>query len=214
MHGSEKVYRKHHNDRGEGFAILMEQRGSFLRKHIGKGKKVLDIGCRDGQLTSTYCEGNDVTGADIDSNALRRANERVGIKTIHADLNGDWPFLNSEYDVVVACEFLEHIYFPGLVLEKVNLVLKQDGLLVGSIPHAYSFQSRIKFLLGTKKGTPLEDPTHINHFTYIEFRSLLEKNFDVVEFDTYIPRRYKLLSKIFPYAFAHDLMFAAKKKST
>lgn len=211
MIGLETVYKAHHSNRGFGFAILLKERGSFLRKHIATGKKILDVGCRDGQLTSEYCDGNTVTGADIDSVSLDRAKSKLGIKTVHADLNGDWPFEQGEYDVVVACEFLEHVYFPEVICEKVKKVLKSGGIFVGTIPHAYSLQSRIKFLLGTKSGTALEDPTHINHFKYSEFKDLLEKHFDVIEIDTYVPSRYRWLSPIFPYLFAHDLMFAVRK---
>jgi 2-polyprenyl-3-methyl-5-hydroxy-6-metoxy-1,4-benzoquinol methylase len=211
MEGIETVYNVHHKGRGEGFAILMKERGEFLRRIIGTGKKVLDIGCRDGQLTSQYAFGNDVAGADIDSEALARAEKNLNIKTFHVDLNKDWEFEKNSYDVVVACEFLEHIYFPEEVMKKVKALLKPGGIFVGTIPHAYSVQSRIKFLLGTKKGTPLEDPTHINHFTYLEFKNMLDRNFEMIEIDTYVPKRYQFIAKLFPYAFAHDLMFAVRK---
>jgi len=212
MQGLETVYKAHHERRGDGFAILMKERGAFLRKHVGTGKVVLDIGCRDGQLTGEYASGNTVTGADIDSDALARAAKNVGIATIHTDLNADWTFAPEAYDVVVACEVLEHIYFPDVIFKKVHAVLKPGGLFVGTIPHAYSIQSRIKFLLGTKRGTPLEDPTHINHFKYSDFKLLLEKDYEIIEIATYVPPRYQLLAKLFPYAFAHDLMFSAQKR--
>lgn len=212
MDGLETVYRSHHARRGKGFAIIMDVRGDFLRRHIGNDKNILDIGCRDGALTSTYARGNTVTGADIDSDALVSAKEALDIKTIHVDLNGEWPFEKAHYDVVVACEFLEHVYYPDVVMDKVKQILKPGGQFIGTIPHAYSLQSRIKFLLGIKKGTPLEDPTHINHFTYKEFRKLLDARFEIIEIDTYVPSRYRWLAKLFPYVFAHDLMFAVKAK--
>lgn len=212
MQGLETVYSAHHKNRGEGFALLQEERGAFLRKHVGVGKQVLDIGCRDGQLTSTYAEGNTVTGVDIDSDALARAKQNLGIETIHADLNADWDFANGRtFDVVVSCEFLEHIYFPDVVCEKVKATLKPGGLFVGTVPHAYSVQSRIKFLLGMKRGTPLEDPTHINQFSYKEFKTILERHFTMVEMQADTPPRYRFLAKLFPFAFAHDLMFCVKK---
>ncbi len=211
MKGLEKVYTKHHSKRGEGFAILQEERGAFLRKYIGTGKTVLDIGCRDGQLTSTYVEGNTVTGVDIDTGALERAAENVGIATLHADLNDDWQFTEDTFDAVVACEFLEHIYFPDVICGRIHELLNEGGLFVGTVPHAYSLQSRVKFVLGMKSGTPLEDPTHINHFSYKEFKNILEQKYSVIEIGTYVPPRYRFLARFFPYAFAHDLMFACKK---
>jgi 2-polyprenyl-3-methyl-5-hydroxy-6-metoxy-1,4-benzoquinol methylase len=211
MNGLEIVYKSHHKNRGEGFTILRKERGDFLRKYIGTKKKVIDLGCRDGQLTSEYHIENDVTGVDIDSGALTRAESNLGIKTIHADLNGEWSFGKEMYDVVVACEFLEHVYFPEDVMKKVSSLLKEGGLFVGTVPHAYSLQSRIKFLFGIKKGTPLEDPTHINQFKYEELKNILQKYFEVIEIYAYVPNRYKYFAKIFPYVFGHDLMFAVRK---
>lgn len=212
MQGLETVYKAHHKRRGDGFAILLDARGSWLRKHVGVGKKVLDIGCRDGELTGTYATGNEVTGTDIDSAALARAADKLQIKTVHADLNSDWPFAQGAYDAVVACEFLEHIYFTDVIFEKVNAVLVPGGVFVGTIPHAYSLQSRVKFLLGIKRGTPLEDPTHINHFKFSAFTQLLSEHFEIIEMSSHVPARYRWLSAIAPFAFAHDIFFAARKR--
>jgi 2-polyprenyl-3-methyl-5-hydroxy-6-metoxy-1,4-benzoquinol methylase len=211
MKGIEKVYREHHEGRGRGFAILQKERGAFLKRHIGTGKRVLDIGCRDGQLTSTYYEGNDVTGVDIDEDALNRAKANFGIKIVHHDLNDDWPFEAGSFDVVVACEFLEHIYFPANVAQKVNRILKEDGVFIGTIPHAFSLQSRIKLLFGIKKGTPLQDPTHINHFTVNEFQKILKANFSQVHLEGLTPKRYSILANFFPFLFAHLILFVARR---
>jgi len=212
MKGIEKIYREHHARRGRGFALLLEERGAFLEHHVGKGKKVLDVGCRDGELTATYAEGNLVTGADIDEEALKAAKLKLSLDTKHVDLNDDWPFADGQYDVVVACEFLEHVYFPERIVAGARRSLAPDaGRFVGTIPHAYSLQSRIKFLLGRKDGTPLEDPTHINHFTYREFKSLLSTHFSEITIVGWTPPRYAFLSQFFPYLFAHDLMFVATK---
>lgn len=210
--GLEQMYRRHHAGRGDDFGILLRERGDFLRKHVGQGKTVLDIGCRDGELTATYAQGNKVTGADIDRVALARAEEKLGIMVKHMDLNAEWDVPEHSYDVVVACEVLEHLYYPPVVLEKIARVLTPHGVLVGTVPHAYSLQSRIKFLLGIQRGTPLEDPTHINHFTAKGFRALLGQHFDVLAFEGIVPARYRALSYTAPYLFAHDLLFAARAR--
>ena len=110
----ENVYREHHHGRRRGgFAILEKERGELFNKLVGKGKKVLDLGCRDGVLTKYFTEGNDVTGADIDSQALEEAGRNLGIKTIHFDIQDEqWPIEPNSFDVVVAGELLEHVYFP------------------------------------------------------------------------------------------------------
>ena len=213
--GIEGVYRHHHRTRrGEGFVMLGEERGNFLKKHIGIGKNVLDIGCRDGALTAWYREGNDVWGVDVDRVALARAEEKLGIQTSHSDLNGPWEEIPRGYfDAVVAAELLEHLYYPEVVLEKIAAVLKPGGILVGSIPHAFSIQNRLRLALGTKRGTPLSDPTHINHFWWREFKTLLEKEFIVEEMRPILSKKFSWIPlPAVRMSFAHSLLFVAVKR--
>lgn len=208
MQALESIYTHHHShSREEGFVLMGDERGGFLRDHIGKGKNVLDIGCRDGALTSFFTEGNTVTGIDIDSSALQRASA-LGITTQQVDLNGEWGIPPHSFDVVVAAEVVEHLYYPRLVIEKIHNVLKEEGVLFGSVPNAFSLKHRLRYLCMQKKGTPLEDPTHINHFTVAELHALLSEFFDEVHI--YGLGRYKRLIRLSPQSFAFDLMFEAK----
>ncbi len=208
----ETIYSEHHQSRrGDFFLVNGDVRGEYLRTHVGTGKTVLDIGCRDGALTSYYAAGNTVTGIDIDSAALARAKEKLGIETVHADLNGQWP-VHGPFDAVVACEIIEHLYYPDQVLKKISALLRPGGQLLGSIPHAFSFQSRARLVLGKKQGTALQDPTHINHFWGPEFKKLVEEaGFSDVSMEGIFSRKFKWTSGLFPNAFAHSYVFSAKK---
>lgn len=216
LKGIERIYRHHHETRrGEGFLVLGQERGSFLKKHVGTEKKVLDIGCRDGALTVYYANGNEVWGADIDAVALKRASEKLGIRMLHLDLNSPWNEIpRNTFDVVVAAEIIEHLYYPSVVLEKIAAVLKPEGQLVGSVPHAFSLQNRLRLALGTKRGTPLQDPTHINHFWWREFKNLLEKEFVVEELEPILSKKFSWIPVASArMAFAHSLLFSATKKN-
>ena len=211
--GLEETYRRHHSrSRKTDWAILADERGAWLKKWVGNKKEVLDIGCRDGELTKHYIADNQVLGLDIDKVALERAQEKTGMKIRQVDLNGDWDIANESFDRVVACEVIEHLYHPKVVLEKIAAALKPGGLLIGTIPHAFSLQVRIKFLFGRKDSTPLSDPTHINQFAFKEFKQLLEATFEDIELETVITKRYSWLRPLFPSLFAHTIMFKAKKK--
>ncbi|MEK9153423.1 MAG: methyltransferase domain-containing protein, partial [Patescibacteria group bacterium] len=165
-----ELYSNHNSqERGRGFVIFGQERGCLFTKWLGQGKKILDLGCRDGALTKYYAKGNEILGCDIDQGGLEICRQEMGIETKLVDLNGDWGLSPESFDAVVAAELLEHLYYPEKVLQKIAAVLKPGGVFVGSVPHAFSLINRLRILLGKKDGTPLADPTHINHFTYGEF---------------------------------------------
>jgi 2-polyprenyl-3-methyl-5-hydroxy-6-metoxy-1,4-benzoquinol methylase len=214
MQGLEQVYRRHHtkdNNRKRNHAILAKERSNFIKRNILEGSLVLDIGCRDGELIKFYNNNYTIFGLDIDSEALEIAKNKTGISVRQCDLNGDWDVESEEHDAVVACEVIEHLYHPEIVFKKIYQTLKPGGVLAGSVPHAFNLQTRLKFLFGIKKMSPLADPTHINHFTHKEIQKLLECYFQDIEVVGVCTSRYKFLQNVFPFMFAHTLLFKAKK---
>lgn len=207
---TKEIYEKHHlENRPSDFSLLEMERGDLLKRYIGVGKKVLDIGCRDGVLTKHFSKGNTVLGVDIDDNALAKAGSTLGIRTATVDLNGDWHEINKEkFDVVVMGEVLEHLYFPKKIIAQVVEHLNEGGIFVGSVPNAFSIKHRLRYLIGSKRFTPLSDPTHINQFSHAELRDLLRLYFKKVEIKGL--GRYKLLSKFFPSLIAFDFFFIAE----
>ncbi len=204
------IYAKHHADnRPENFSILEKERGDLLKDTIGLNKKVLDIGCRDGVLTKHFSKDNNVLGVDIDEGALAKAKASLGIETLSVDLNGDWRELKDrKFDVIVAGEVLEHLYFPKKIASQVAEHLNKDGMFIGSVPNAFSLKHRMRYLSGSKKYTPLSDPTHINQFSFSELNTLFEEYFKDVEIIGL--GRYKMLSHLFPSFVAFDFFFICK----
>ncbi len=208
--GNQTIYEYHNiNRRGDGYSLLKKERGTLFAKTIGTGKKILDLGCRDGALTQFFINGNDVLGADIDTLALGKA-AKLGIKILHLDINNTWKELEGQkFDVVVLAETLEHLYYPDNVMNKITSVLNDDGVLIGSVPNAFNLKNRIRLFFGKKRYTPLQDPTHINHFIYSELKDLLQKHFKDVKI---IPLgKYASWDKIMPGMFSFDLVFICKK---
>lgn len=208
----EANYQSHHQSkRRGGFAILEKERGELFRNLIGSGKDVLDLGCRDGVLTRYFTEHNRVTGADIDSVALQVAQSSLGIQTLHFDIQSDtWPVNPASFDVVAAGELLEHVYFPEQVIAKIRDIIRPGGVFVGSVPHAFALKNRLKYALAVKRGTPLEDPMHINHFSWKEMEALLAKYFTYVRL---IPlgNNHLGLKTAMPSLFAYGIAFQCTK---
>lgn len=210
----EHVYGTHHvKRRGKGFVLAGETRGIFLSSAVGISKRVLDIGCRDGALTAFFVTGNRVLGTDIDSEALGRAHVSLGIDTVQTDLNGPWPFPDGSFDAIVAAEVLEHLYYPEIVMRKAAQALPPGGVFAGSVPNAFSLINRLRYLMKRKKGTPMEDPTHINHFTEKELStSLMEAGFEDIHIVGY--GRLGPLVRYLPQTFAFGLLFSARKRGS
>lgn len=207
----DKIYQKHHTERRRGgFAVLEKERGGLFAKLIGKNKKILDLGCRDGVITKYFSSGNDVLGVDVDSEIIKKAHSDLGIDVISLDIQQDWPFEEGVFDVIVAGEVLEHVFLPEEVIKKIVMVLKPDGVFIGSVPNAFSLKNRLRYLLGKKKGTPLGDPMHINQFSLVELRSVLEKHFSKVEIYPLGNSNFGL-SRIFTSLFAYSMAFVANQ---
>lgn len=207
--GLSEVYEHHHSSKGKtDFSMLEQERGKLFSHWIGTGKHVLDIGCRDGTLTKYFTSGNTVTGLDIDRNMLAKAEKTLDIKTAIIDLNGEWT-LHAKYDVIVAAEVIEHLYYPDIVFQKVKAHLKEGGMFIGSVPNAYNIKNRFRYLFGIQKNTPLDDPTHINQFSYKLLRSALKKQFSTVELVGIAGGRANTIAKHFPNLGSFMLLWKA-----
>lgn len=209
----EKIYRQHHvENRGEDFGIFVDDRGELFSSLIGEDKSILDIGCRDGLLSRSYLKNNHILGIDIDAHALRKAAER-GVETLQIELNGEWNELREmSFDSVVASEIIEHLYFPKKVFDKIYGVLADGGLFLGSVPNAFRLTSRLRLLCGIKHGTPLSDPTHINHFSMLEIRTLLSgAGFCDIKFHILPSFRGAGLANYWPSLFAFMIVWSARK---
>lgn len=194
-------YEEHHRQRrSEGEFVFVPERIPIFQAAIGRGKRVLDLGCRTGALARHFLEGNAVVGMDVDASALARAAER-GIEGVQANVEEPLPFDDGSFDAVVAGELLEHLQFPDALVAEVRRVLRPGGVLVGSVPNAYRLKSRLLFLAGR---APEDDPTHLRMFSPDAMRSLLG-DFEDVTLD-YVGGRYR---RLHPRLLARDLVFRA-----
>ena len=160
-----------HNATRHEFVFGADERASLIHSLVGgPGLRVLDLGCRTGALTQHYAGGNEVTGVDVDRDALRVAAERLDIETVWADAEDELPFVDGSFDVVVAGELLEHLADPAAAVAHVRRVLTPGGRFVGSVPNAFRLKNRIRFLAGRH---PEKDATHLQLFAPAALERLL-----------------------------------------
>ena len=197
-------YEEHHRERrDEGEFVFVPERIPLFQAAIGRGKRVLDLGCRSGALTRSFLDGNDVVGLDVDRVALAKA-EELGIQPVEGNVEEPLPFADASFDAVVAGELLEHLQFPDALVAEIQRVLKSGGVLVGSVPNAYRVQGRLRFLLGR---APEDDPTHLHMFSPGALRELLA-GFEDVRL-SFVGGRYR---RLHARLLARDLVFSARRR--
>jgi 2-polyprenyl-3-methyl-5-hydroxy-6-metoxy-1,4-benzoquinol methylase len=201
------LYSSHHKAK-EGFTFGAEERASTIASLVGgPGVRILDLGCRDGALTKHYATSNIVTGMDVDREALHRAEKRLGIETIWADVEEPFPFPCESFDVVVAGELLEHVAQPAAVVGEARRVLTAPGAFVGSVPNAFRLKGRLRFMSGRQ---PETDATHLHLFTTIDLRTLLLASFAHAEIKLAVGR----YARYHPGLMARDQIFRATGRAS
>ncbi len=100
-----------------------------------RGKRIVDLGCGNGRLTSLLAQGgNAVTGVDNSEEQIRLARELQGerpeaLTFLHAAMeNTRLP--NGEFDLVVLSQSLHHAAKPLEVLGECHRLLTRGGLLL------------------------------------------------------------------------------------
>lgn len=113
--------------------------------------KVLDVGCGDGQKTIKFkriigC--GKITGIDGLAGRLKAAKKRGVDETLVVSLEKKWPFKNSEFDVVISNQVIEHIADIDNFIKEIYRLLKPGGYCVISTENLASWHNIFALLLG------------------------------------------------------------------
>src|SRR5204862_1443083 len=134
-------------------------------RSLGAADAALDLGCGDGRLTGEL-SAKVVVGADVSQVALSRARQRLpdAVELVELGPGQDLPFADSEFDLVLCAETLEHVQDVQRMLSEVRRVLRPGGRLAVTTP-AHSFLMRAP--------DPLSP--HLRFFTRRSLRRLLRE---------------------------------------
>ncbi len=145
------VYAKNHKKR---FHITLD----ICKKYVpDRNSRVLDIGRSNlTVLLSNYYNNVSSLGFNIkeDDGGHRENIEIRNVPHIVYNLNESknitsWPDYPENFDLIVFCETLEHIYTaPEYILLMFKYLLKPRGLIILTTPNAVSFHKRIILLRG------------------------------------------------------------------
>ncbi len=112
-----------------------------------KELRIIDIGCGKGFNTNLLHEkGFNIEGIDINSNSIKIAKENY--PDISFKVKDVFKVDFSEYDVVLAFGLFEYVSNLKILLNKLEKEMKQDSVLIFSIPNVCSFTKRLRCLFG------------------------------------------------------------------
>jgi cyclopropane fatty-acyl-phospholipid synthase-like methyltransferase len=159
------------------------ERNSFILE-LSKGRNILHLGC----CASPYCEERFNSGELLHLKLLNVANKCAGIdideKSIEFLINkgidnikvGDIELLSSdefdsEYDLIVAGEILEHLNNLGLFLSAVTKIMKSETKLLITVPNTPSVKAFLRALAGREE----VHPDHVCYFSANTIETLLKR---------------------------------------
>jgi methionine biosynthesis protein MetW len=140
--------RQHDSLIGEQPLFDIPVRKEYLLRAIGRGKRVLDLGCLGGRISRLIKDqNNEVYGVELNGKAAELAESR-GIRVKVFDLNEGIPYEDRFFDVVNAGDLLGQVYDTRSLFEEIHRVLKTDGRLILTAPNLNSLGNRLRILSG------------------------------------------------------------------
>lgn len=107
-----------------------------------EGKKILEVGCGNGNLLRLIPQTNkELFGSDFSEDYLKKAKAKnPKIKFFKGDLTDQtfWTQYNNSFDTVICSEVIEHLEKDTTALDIIFSILKPDGVLIITVP-AFNF---------------------------------------------------------------------------
>lgn len=131
------------------FRNIFQKRLSLLNRFLPKTGRVLDIGCSTGVFldlfkdpTSPRLRGAQWETWGVEPSSSAKCAEKKGHKIINECFEKS-QLPKNYFDLAILNHTLEHMGNPLEVLQKVNTILKKDGLIYVDVPNYGGLSSKI-----------------------------------------------------------------------
>lgn len=180
--------------------LYTDNANADIIQRIKRGGEILEFGPAFGRMTQYLHEEMNCIVDIVEMNpeagaAAARFARQSCLGPEEGDIeSGAWEraFSTRRYDAIVFTDVLEHLHDPRQVLNRCRSFLKQDGIILCSIPNI-AHSSVILGLLGGKfqyTDTGLLDRTHIHFFTEESFCNM------IAECDYYVTYEHAIVMPV------------------
>jgi len=117
--------------------VSLDERVTPRFVHLKQSERVLDAGCGTGRLFSAFRKARcKFVGLDFSLGMLEVAHRNYSdVPVVLADLQRQWPFRDSTFDVIVCALVGEHLGQLPLVTAEMFRVLHSNGRVIFSVYH-------------------------------------------------------------------------------
>ena len=171
------------------FSLLATNQSNFFQKLIGNekdGLKILEIGCGTaGRAEGFIKNGHSYLGIDLEPRFVDFCNSR-GIVALKCDFKD---FNETNFDIIICSQVLEHIKNLPVFISKINKLLNAQGVFIVDLPNNKSIVSDILRIVKLKKNRygAIEHPHHLYGHCSKSLRKLLENQFNSIDITTVMP---------------------------
>jgi SAM-dependent methyltransferase len=154
----------------------------LLQPYLQGSPVALEVGCGTGLILRHLPVGS--VGLDLNPRNLERLKKYVpGAIGQLCDVEEGINYPEATFDLIVAAEVLEHLIYPEKVVHEICRLLKNGGVLVGSVPRRSWFW-KLRFLSITyhsnTKHYKIQEPFH-NEMSVNELNDLLSTSFSQIK---------------------------------
>ncbi|MBD2609704.1 MAG: class I SAM-dependent methyltransferase [Nostoc sp. ZfuVER08] len=142
--------------------------------------RVLDLGCGNGRFSQQIAQaGHEVVGVENSTSGIILARQNIPeCNFIEASIyNLPYAELEQGFDIVIAAEVVEHLFYPRELLRAAKKCLKPKGYIILTTPFHGYWKNLAMALLGKmdRHLNPLWDGGHIKFFSVATLTNLLEE---------------------------------------
>ncbi|MFA5173400.1 MAG: class I SAM-dependent methyltransferase [Candidatus Paceibacterota bacterium] len=138
------------------------------------GNRIIDIGCGFGSFLH-YCQekGYDAFGLDPSFQAIKNARES-GLNVVRSHIEELNSVVQEKFHTAVLLGVLEHLLEPNVILQNINNILVDNGLLIVRVPNEFNVLQTIANQEYHLDEWWVTAPVHINYFTVSTLVKLIE----------------------------------------